>query len=152
MAKRVIVRKDRLARIIAKTIEARGLRTTIGIQDSEAGADHGGINNANLAAVHEFGAPSAGIPERSFMRAPFDRNVEKYNRFMGSRARDLRRSFKRILAAAGELVKADMIRAIDDGLSPGLKPATIRAKGSSKPLIDTGQLKQAITVKTTGGR
>ncbi len=72
MAPRVKVRNDRLTKIIAKTIKADGLRASIGIQDSEAAGDHDGIDNANLGAVHEFGAPSVGIPERSFMRAPFD--------------------------------------------------------------------------------
>ncbi|KKM68182.1 hypothetical protein LCGC14_1463370, partial [marine sediment metagenome] len=120
---------------------------TIGIQDSAAAGDHDGITNANLAAVHEFGAPSVGIPSRSFMRAPFDANLDKYTRFMSERAHDLRRSFRIILGQTAQLVKSDMIRAIDDGLVPPLRPATVERKGSSKPLIDTGQLKQSITTK-----
>jgi hypothetical protein len=35
---------------------------------------------------------------------------------------------------------------------PPNAPATIRAKGSSKPLIDTGEMRQSVTYQIRGGR
>ena len=43
-----------------------------------------------------------------------------------------------------------MIRAIDSGIPPELKPATVARKGSTKQLIDTGVLKSSLTTKTQG--
>ena len=40
--------------------------------------------------------------------------------------------------------------AIDNGIEPALADETVRRKGSSKPLVNTGQLKSAITWKVEG--
>jgi hypothetical protein len=57
------------------------------------------LTNAELMAIHEFGAPRATVPDlRAHVRA---------------------------------------------GLEPPLQPATIRRKGSSTPLIDSGRLLQS---------
>ncbi len=153
-----------LDRILKMLRRGDGGRTTIGIQGAEASQERDGINNAGLAAVHEFGAPSVGVPERSFMRAPFDQGMRRRRGVAGKfapgyigliasgldEAMDGKKTVAQVLNGVGELVRADMIRAIDSGIAPPLKAATIARKGSSKQLIDTGVLKSSITVKTTG--
>jgi hypothetical protein len=92
------------------------------------------------------------IPERSFMRSTFDKNVEKYQRAIQREAKKvalLKESPYRAIDRIGEIARADIIRTINRGISPPLKPATVRRKRSSKPLIDTGQLKQAIRYEST---
>jgi hypothetical protein len=92
------------------------------------------------------------IPQRSFIRSAFDQNVEKYQRAIQREARKvalLKQSPYRAIDRIGEIAKADIIRGINRGISPPLKPATIRRKRSSKPLIDTGQLKQAIRYESS---
>lgn len=90
------------------------------------------------------------IPERSFMRSSFDKNVRKYQR---GALREIKRAIigkqspEKAIGRLGEIVRADIIRGINRGISPPLKPATIRRKRSSKPLVDTGQLKQALRVE-----
>jgi len=54
------------------------------------------------------------------------------------------------LEQAGEFLAGKMVDKITSGISPGLKPSTIRAKGSSTPLIDTGELLSQITHKMDG--
>ena len=54
-------------------------------------------------------------------------------------------ALKESLEKAGQVAEVLMTAKIDEGLQPPLKPATIAAKGSSTPLIDTGQLYGQIT-------
>lgn len=51
---------------------------------------------------------------------------------------------------AGAYLEAKMLDRIDSGISPPLKPATVKAKGSSKPLYDTGELYEMIDHQTEG--
>ena len=54
------------------------------------------------------------------------------------------------LTLLGEVVSKDIIATINRGIRPGLKKSTIKRKKSSKPLIDTGRLKGAITHQVRG--
>ena len=104
----------------------------------------------DLATIHEFGAPAANIPQRSFVRATGDANAAKYARLqtnivrrLGKRPRAV--DVKRELFVLGEIVRADMIGLIRARIPPTLKPATIARKfGEDVPLIDTGQLINSI--------
>lgn len=112
------------------------------------------IRLAHLAAVHEFGTlihhPNGAeipIPERSFLRAGIRRNKEKYKRL--NRANLLKvlkgeLTLEQALGQLGEVAKGDVQVEITDGSFAPLKPATIKRKGSSKPLIDSGQLRQGV--------
>lgn len=128
-----------------------GWQVTVGIHGEDAGATggftRGEIDNVALGTIHEFGAPGAGIPERSSLRSAFDRNVKKYVRILLDGARKVSRGAftgKQAVALVGEASVADTINLINAGIPPPNKPATIAAKGSTTPLEDTGQLKAAI--------
>jgi hypothetical protein len=110
-------------------------------QDSEASL-------LQIAVYHEFGAPRANIPARSFIRAGVDELRTEIVNAQGALARQIaalkidgRTAMERLGARVVGLLKARMSR----GIEPPLLQATIDAKGSSKPLIDTGQLRSAIT-------
>ncbi|MDF7681191.1 hypothetical protein PT300_11600 [Enterobacteriaceae bacterium ESL0689] len=45
----------------------------------------------------------------------------------------------------GEKLAGEVKRKIQSGIAPPLDPKTIARKGSSRPLIDTGNLLQSIT-------
>lgn len=133
---------------------ADGAVVAIGIQGPEAGAvvhDDTALSNVELGVIHEFGAPGAGIPERSFIRSTFDAKVGEWTRLMVDVAEKIYDTPPavplRLLDITGQKVRADIINAINQGIPPALQQATIDAKGSSKPLIDTGQLKGSITHK-----
>jgi len=159
---RVTVIDRGLNRIIRQVNKAGRLKIAIGIQGSEASAvEHkgSGITNADLGFFHEFGtagislgrsgAEYGGIPERSFIRSTFDRKVLSWQRLMGRATRQLygpkRVNIRRVLGIVGEKAVADIRRTIRAGIPPPLMPETVDRKGSSKPLIDTGQLVASIT-------
>lgn len=121
----------------------------VGVTRATAGRDETGeINNAELAAVHEFGTKDGRIPERSFIRSSMTENKEKY---VGTHAENLRKvvrgemPFDKSLDLLGVRAAADVQQNIRDGDFVPLAQSTIDRKGSSKPLIDTGNLRQSIT-------
>ena len=116
-----------------------------------------GLTNVQLAAIHEFGAPRAGVPERSFIRATIDANRSTYRAEVIPRlikaVVEARSSIHRAFNLLGLKVVADIKNRIvtGAGVPPPLKPATIAAKGSDRPLVDTGRLLGAITHEVTVG-
>lgn len=103
-----------------------------------------------LAAIHEFGAPSRGIPERPFLQPSIDKNLDKYKALMAREAKGVvlkRSTLHQALAKVGMLAAADVQAYMVSGEFKPLAASTIKRKGSSKPLIDTGQLRQSITYK-----
>lgn len=121
-----------------------GGRVIVGVQ----ALDRDGLTNLALATIHEFGSPAAGIPERSFIRASIDANQAKYFRFVQKLAGRVvlgQVSTERVLNLLGLLMVSDIQARIESGIGPPLKQATIDRKGSSKPLIDSGILKNSIT-------
>lgn len=101
---------------------------------------------ALVAAVHEFGAPSVGIPERPFLRIAIQRNRLKYVRLNRINLVKMLRgqtTVEEALGQLGEMAKGDVQTEIRNGDFTPLRPATIRRKGSSQPLIDTGQMIQS---------
>lgn len=129
-----------------------GLDGLVGISGSDAiQAREGGITNAELGAIHEFGAPAAGVPERSFMRSTFDENRKKYEERLAKgvqRVVDGTSNARRELLEVAEVARADVIAKIDSHIPPPLKPATIRSKGGeTTPLVKTGRLRSTIKAK-----
>lgn len=123
-----------------------------GEKDARRGED---LTNVELAVIHEFGAPGAGIPERSFVRSSFDAGKEKYMaalRKMSIQVYDGRADAKKVLGLIGAQMAADMKGRIAAGIPPPNAPEVLarkQAKGSGagapKPLVDTGQLLSSIT-------
>lgn len=122
------------------------------------------INNAQLMYIHENGAPEVNIPAR-----PVVHPTVKENRFLIQRG--LKAAGEKALEgdtvgvlktlnALGLVMQNQMRKKITDGPFAPLSERTLaarRAKGrtGTKPLIDTGQLRRALTyvikkVKYTG--
>jgi len=99
-----------------------------------------------LAEIHEFGL---GVPQRSFLRAWADADRTKINRAWGSLLRKVLKSeltLDQALEQFGIWAQGQVQQFIADSrVEPPLDPRTIDAKGSSTPLIDTGQLRSSIT-------
>lgn len=117
----------------------------------EPGTDKGkAISNIALAKIHEYGTDT--IPERSFIRSTVFENepmivelikMVKTNIYKGTM------TVEKALDIIGLQVQTLMRNKIRDGDPswPPLSELTILKKGSSKPLIDTGQLLKSITYK-----
>ena len=91
------------------------------------------------------------IPERSFLRSAIDENRQLIVRFIDQQAinlivkqnQDIKRTLRLLGLFGVKLVKQKIIK----GPFVPNAPATIRKKGSSKPLIDKGRLFGSITFK-----
>lgn len=145
-----VIDKDRgMKRILKQLDAADGWQVTIGVHGQDAGDrdDADEIDNVGLMVIHEFGAPGAGIPERSSLRAAFDKNVRKYTQLLLMGARKIIAGTgtpKQAVGIAGEVAVADVVNLINAGIAPPNLLATIEAKGSSTPLIHTKQMAQSI--------
>ena len=95
---------------------------------------------------------SITIPARSFLRATVDENIDALSSLIAKQI-DQISDGKQTGQGAAELIGIYMQglvqKRISDGIAPANKAATIRRKGSSKPLVDTGELKASIVWKVT---
>jgi hypothetical protein len=141
----VSVRDNGYRKVVANVASLRApVGVKVGILDDKPHSD--GATVADIALVHEYGL--GDVPERSFLRAWVDENKteiqarlkkETEGVIFGQHTAD--EAMNRFgLWAVGEIKKR-----IVAGISPPLDPATIKAKGSSTPLVDTGQLISSIT-------
>lgn len=124
----------------------------IGIMES-AGSTEDGITIAGIASVHEFGSKSAGIPERSFIRSTMD---EKRDKFLNITAAALIKigdgaDVTQQLGIIGLYIASEIKKKIVSKIPPPNAPETIKRKGSSTPLIDTGRMLNSITHLVVGG-
>jgi phage gpG-like protein len=131
----------------------------VGILGSRGGKQttDGGITVIELAAIHEFGAPRAHIPERSFIRRTMTQREQDIVRKAAGLARAYitgKISMEQALNMLGAWAAAQIKNTItaDEHIPPPLKPRTIERKGSDRPLVDTGQLVNSITWKVWIGR
>ena len=147
---------DKGARALATRLHrVAGSRVKVGVLDDapkEEGesASSSPLSLLEVASVHEFGAPAAGIPARSFIRAGVDENLPEIRRVQHALAVQVMRGAVELPVALDRLgakVTALLQNRIARGIGPENAPATIARKGSSKPLVDTGQLKASITWK-----
>lgn len=102
---------------------------------------------AQIAAVHEFGSPEHGIPERSFLRAAINENRQKYFALNRDSLRKVMAgdiTMEVALGKLGAMAQGDVQLKIVRGPFQALSPLTIARKGSSKPLIDSGQMRQSV--------
>jgi len=154
---RDVVDRDRGYRKFARNMQrfAKGPNVTVGVQGTQAAETRKfGETNAAIAAIHEFGSIDGRIPQRSFIRAPMDRERALINRMLEVAVRSTARdgNARKHLGIVGARARAEMVRTIDQsiGLAP-LAAATVARKRSSRPLIDTGQLKASLTWKVHDG-
>jgi len=114
---------------------------------------NGGDASTNIAergAVHEFGTKSGKIPSRPFNRQAFSKNLKKTEKVVAiwyNKVIDGKSSTKKALQNIGEWFEGKLKEEITSGGFVALKSATSARKGSSKPLIDTGDMRRRITHK-----
>lgn len=156
----VTIKKNLWPVIQANLALARGSFAAVGFPGDSAKSQEmreEGYTNVDIAIVHEFGTPpgvTPRIPSRPFMRQAFG---------PGTKRRDIQQAGQRLLGmiVEGKLsTKIALERLGTMGVTalkseitqPGTafaanSPATIARKKSSKPLIDTGALRAAVTYK-----
>lgn len=145
---------DRIKKLLEATntkyIKVGILSSTNARQDSE-------LNNAEIGFIQEFGRmENPHIPARSFLRMPLREHLQK--KLEKSKAFSEKSIEKAIqdgnaeylvkqLGALAEQIILEAFETSGDGKWAPNAPYTIAMKGSSKPLIDTGELRKSITSK-----
>ncbi|GHU70632.1 hypothetical protein FACS1894184_16350 [Clostridia bacterium] len=119
-------------------------------QESNSTNGSGNITNAELLFIHDHGSPKRGIPARPVLEPAIDGVQDQISEM-------LMEAMKAALdgsegGAASALEKAgqygeNAAKAYFTGANgwTPLKEATIKEKGSSQPLIDTGSMRSSIT-------
>lgn len=134
-----------VAELITRVI---GLRDSVIVGVPDGAVSPTGDSLSMIAAVHEFGSVTRNIPPRPFLRPSLRQNKNKYGRILAKKATAIllgRISLHQALELVGQVAQADVQKYMVEhsGFTP-LKPATIKRKRSSKPLIDKGHLRQSI--------
>ena len=137
-------RKNRAANAILQELEElAGLQVKIGFQSGQDQSE-GGVDIANIAAWNELGTEH--IPSRPFMRNSVDNNEDTIKAMAQAQLKAVvgEKSAQEALQAIGVMQVGLVQNEIRNGnFEPNL-PATIARKGSSTPLIDTGQMRQSV--------
>jgi hypothetical protein len=132
--------KDRLDKL-------KRTRVLVGVPESEA-ARQGEINNAQLAYLHTNGSELQHIPPRPIIEPVITKNKDKISEMLKAagakqlRGEDASVEYERIGMFAKNKIVANFTDP-DNGW-PENSPLTVAKKGSDKPLIDTGALRQSI--------
>ncbi len=138
------------AKEIAK---AKRASVDVGVLDA-SGAYPGSATVVEVAATHEFGL--GNVPARSFLRVPFNKNqkqLETFTQKQYANVFDGRSSTRVAIGKVGAFATNISKKAFTTngfGTWKPLTEETVLAKGSSKPLIDTGILRRSITWKVNG--
>lgn len=107
---------------------------------------------AKIAETHEYGektwhASGEGVPERSYIRSTLREKRDVIRRKMNQVASAYfagKLEATQAVGLLGEFVASAVKAKIRSNIPPKLKPETVKRKGSSKALIDTGRLLNSI--------
>lgn len=113
--------------------------------------EFGQLTIGELAAIHEFGL---GVPQRSFIADYVDESIADIKNTIGKISKKIIRlemDPSLALDVLGMYIEGQIKARIAKGIDPPNAPSTIARKGSSKPLIDTGQLRSSITYEVENG-
>lgn len=110
---------------ILKALKGKMPQARVGILGGKAVRNAQGGNktpsNAEVGAVHEYGAPARGIPARSFLREPISDNLDKE------------------IEKSGALDKEVLKQVIKDGSTlPWMKKIAVLAEGIVAEAFDSG--------------
>jgi len=133
-----------MRRIFSELKKLESAFTLIGIQEGD-NPNVEGILLSDIAFFNEYG--TVNIPERPFMRGWFDSDLQRIKKFaqkLYEKVADGKMTAEKALKTLGQWGQDEIRKSILKLKSPPNAPSTIRQKGSSNPLIDTGQMMNSI--------
>lgn len=148
-------------RIMRELNATKGSFVTVGIQGEEAQIERTNdegktLNLSTIATINEFGSSDGRVPARSFLRSTFDERRDELRNVQRSALAKVmagQLTAEQGLGLIGLWLSSAVKKKITDLKTPPNAPRTIARKGSSNPLIDTGQMRASIThvVHMSGG-
>lgn len=142
----------------------QGITLTVGIHEDAGEAE--GTTLAQIAYWNENGVKTKAtsesdspwrIPPRPFMRPTIDSQGKKADQMLSKEIEKIfqgkkKSSIATALGRVGAFLAGAIQRKITTLKRPPNAPSTIKKKGSSNPLIDTGAMRQAVGFKVTQGK
>lgn len=145
--------KDKLTpdgeKFYAEIEKLKKLQVRVGFQQGTA-QEEDGTDICDVAMWNELGTSST--PSRPFLAMSVDDNADKINAFLKGQLKLLaqgRTTAEGILKAIGVFQKGLIQEKIKSGDFEPNAPSTIAKKGSDKPLIDTGTMRQSVNFAVT---
>lgn len=136
--------------IVRELEKAKGMEVAVGILE---GSQNEGTSIAEYASYNEFGTED--IPSRPFMAMSFDENVAEINSDFQKQANQMVQG-KKTAAAALTVIGQKHAGRIQNTITgrnilPRLAESTVKAKkGSTKTLVDTGAMANAVQISIRG--
>lgn len=136
--------------IVRELEKAKGMEVAVGILE---GSQNEGESIAEYATYNEFGTDD--VPSRPFMATSFDENVAEIDsdfERQGSAMLKGQQTARVALTIIGQK-HADRTKntIANRDILPRLKPSTVKAKkGSTKTLVDTGAMVNAVHISVRG--
>lgn len=125
------------------------LKVHVGYQSGEtevsSDGEASGADLCEIAVYNELG--TATIPSRPFMRDSVDKHADQINAFIVAQKKLFAQgkiTAEQMLNAIGVFQKGLVQNEIVDGEFVPNAPSTIKRKGSDRPLIDTGKMRQSV--------
>lgn len=108
-----------------------------------------GVYIADYAYANEFGTEA--IPSRPFLRTTFDENEENWSEFFNRKLEQVfneKISLDDAISLLAEKAVDDVKNTISNrNFLPKLNEETIKKKGSSKTLVDTGTMRNSVSYR-----
>lgn len=147
MAASIIDKDHGFAAFFRRIKEIESSHVKVGVLD-DGKVTGAGLTVGQIAVVNEFGTEA--VPARSFVRSTFDQKREdlaELGKKLMTGIVDGKIKLKPALDVMGSTLAAAMKKKITDGegIPPPNAPSTVAAKGSDRPLVDTGRLLNSIT-------
>lgn len=132
----------------AEKLGSGGAYALVGVQGAQAAANvqDTSLTYAQLARIHEFG--TSRTPQRSFIKDTidmYDAAIMKREVACAEGVLLGKLSIEQAVEILGEYGVGLIRQRMADGIAPPNAPSTIKRKGSSKPLIDSGGLRAAVS-------
>lgn len=133
-------------KILRQMVTAARKEVVVGLLAGKV--DSEGASIADYAAYNEYGTES--IPARPFMSTSFDQNINKISADFNNQSKKLITgtvSANTALTIIGQKQAQRVQSTITNGNFAKLSPKTVaRKKGSTKPLVDTGAMVNAVQI------
>lgn len=141
-------------KLVARIFQFGAPKISVGIHEADGDQPHGdggGLRMIDIATIHEFGL--GNVPERSFIRAWFDENQDRAREGLRRLLQSVvsgKRTPEQAIDTFAQWCVGQIQKRIAQGIAPPLSARRIAEKGSSVPLIDTGQLRSSISYEVYG--
>tara|TARA_R110000868_G_scaffold220188_1_gene471292 strand:- start:1679 stop:2155 length:477 start_codon:yes stop_codon:yes gene_type:complete len=140
--------KELTVQLEKRLAEIAETQLLVGIPKEAMSTEEKGVYLADIADKNNFGSYSEHIPARPFGSTTVPVFKDKIMDFFQKEMADAlkgKRAVKQAFDRVGFVVAGFMKQNLSTGKWAPNAPLTIKLKGSSKPLIDTGEMRRAIT-------